>query len=276
MRKTLIIVAAAALALVPVTAAQASTKQYKISYAVSPAVIDVSPNHSDRATVSGRVTGGPVKGRSVHLYATNTNAPGSKRVDLHTVSLSSSGRFTKSWHPPRGGRWVFTVSRPTYGSYRGTTVATKSVDAFEFVDISRFYQSGRNNLPAAATPLVGTVPGHVERLKVAGGTLNFGVEYFVQGGASAVFDVSGYRCKKLSMHLGISSASQASAGTYETMLDTTRLASYSGSRAKSDNEQTGTYTVTGHFNKVTIQVAPPTSVRVLVGNPKVFCTYPFS
>jgi hypothetical protein len=294
MRKSLIIVAATALALVPLTAAQAATKHYSISVSVSPKVIDVTPGHilvkgePAGVTVSGKVTGGPVKGRTVHVYATNSNDPGSAQVDLGTVALRSTGTFTrKSWKPPRGGRWYFKVVKATYGSYRGVTSSTHYTDAFEWVGFREFYDAS-NNIPAS-TPLVGEVPNHVEKLTVSPGkSTNFSVEYFVNGGASAVFNVTGYRCKKISMHLGVSLSSKVDEGTYRTLLDTTKLANYSGKRKASDVHQSGTYTPTlsaGHFNKVTIQVDPATPVpgddpivgsdiRVLVGTPKVFCTYP--
>ncbi|MCW2801637.1 MAG: hypothetical protein JWQ70_3109 [Aeromicrobium sp.] len=300
MRRTFIIIAATALALVPLTAAQASTKHYSISVSVSPKVIDVTPgaaHDGEKVTVSGKVTGGPVRGRTVHLYAINSN-DGSRQVDLSTASLSSTGTFKKSWHPVRGGRWYFKVTKATYGSYRGATSSTHYADAFEWVGLKEFYKAG-NNVPSE-TPLVGPVVAHNEKLTAPGDTsTNFSVEYFVQGGASAVFNMTGYRCKKISMHVGVSLSSVVHTGTYRTLLDTFRLGTYSGERSSWQVHQSGTYTTTassGHFNKVTIQVDPfagpyavddtntpdvdettdASSIRVLVGVPKVFCTYPYT
>lgn len=314
MRKLLVLVLAALVAAGVMSPAQASTRKYSVSvsllayerhdadrthssaYYTTSNVIDVSNDHeADFVSVRGKVTGGPVKGRTVSIYGTNTNGDGVRRK-IGTAALSSSGRYSFRYHPPVGGRWTFMAYKTAAGSYRADS-ASRSIDAFQFAYLWEFYDPADST--PAGTPLVGRLEKSDEpdvREFVNG--KRWGSELFVEGGATAVFDIRGYRCKKMMIEYGVSDQSKATTGTIRVFQSTLTRMQATMSKGQDPVEETTAEKNSlnkdseGRFHDWVLRIAvapspvdpdapvdpsyPATEhdIRFIVGNAKVFCTFP--
>lgn len=181
---------------------------------LSEKLVDVSSKtKSLRDTkISGRVKGGPVKGRKIRITAYNTSN-NNKRYKSYTVKLSSKGRFSKTFEPPVGGVWRLTATIARKGRVKA---ATRSIhlDAFHWTFVHEFYnKSGQLNRPATTTGVQHRV-GLSDPWKVAGKRFFFS-SFYVAGGNTAVVDIRGYKCKKITFRVGVEDGSEATAGTYK-------------------------------------------------------------
>ena len=280
MRKALLLTIAFAVLLAP-TAANAGSA-YKIAVSVDPKLMDVF--HRTKVTVSGRVTGGPVKGRSVAITAVNTN-DSFRSLYLGTAKLSSSGRFSKGFVPPRGGRWTFKVVKAAVGSHRRATSSTRYVDAFQWALFHEF-PTGLN-LPTADTDLVQHFGTDDPREATATEKPDAGYRgfhfstYAIQGGGTLVVDTRGYRCKKMLIAVGVSERSPADAGTISvTQGSRTLFTKYmrkGDSTFESSKDDAVRNSVIPQY-VLRIGVAAPAvnapNPRFVLGNGRAFCTFP--
>ncbi len=306
MRKTVILLATAALALglFTPTAASAKSKRYSISVSVSVythadrkitkmKVIDVSRDHEkDKVRLTGKVKRGPVKGQRVRVYAVNTDDSRKKR-NLGTVKLSRGGKFVVWHHPPRGGRWRYEIVKASSGRYKGTTKRVH-VDAFHWTYLHELADVRSMRLTGDRREYVGPRT-RADRLGTRW------TEELVFGGSSAVtFPTAAYRCKKISLKAGISNNTEDNvvSGTMSFLGGSTVLKRLTMSKGQAPFDNAGNDSASKRFRdslkpnrNLTVQVAAPvfapvdpdagstvtndlTDLRFILGNAKVFCTFP--
>jgi hypothetical protein len=293
----LLLAASAALVAGTLGPAEAASKHYKVGLTLtayeihgkkstSHKLMDVSNDHEgDYIKIAGKVRGGPVKGKRVRIYATNTSDNNKTRY-IGSAKLSKSGKFSKRDTPPRGGRWEYKVVKDKSGKYRGAS-KTRRINAFHWTHMYELHQGGAYNQPAGT--------GDVQILRGAarertGPNIKPGKhvysgyqwteEFAINGGSSAGFDVTGYQCKKINMKIGISDSSPVDTGTIRvsqegrTLLNLTMSKDQEPFDAMVENRQTRAFKDSLKANgKVQIAVETP-GARFIVGNPKVYCTFP--
>lgn len=269
------------LAVAPTTSATAASS-YRVSVSSSQKMVDVSSKKASlrRTTISGRVTGGTVKGRSIRITATNTT--NGKKYKTYTVKLGSSGKFSKRFEPPRGGVWSMTATISAKGN---TRAASKSVkfDAFHWTYLHELYDdSGALNKPAKTSGVTHR-SGKSAQWFVRGQRYNASA-FLIKGGNSAVIDVRGYQCKKISFKVGVEDKSSASKGRFKF---------YQPAKGKKDRvikaatmkrKQKAYDAMNSHAVRNRLVPTRPLHIRaynpskgnlrILVGNAKVFCTFP--
>lgn len=272
MRKVLSVLALTVVIAAPLSAAQATTT-YKVSVTVDPKLTDASSKEAAMrtTTIKGRVTNGPVKGRTVHLYATNTSAASPTRQDLGTVALSSTGRFAKKFAPTRGGIWKILADRPKYGSARAGH-GTTTLSVFQWTRGTEFHD-GTIDTPKAPTDQIQDVTDN-PAWEVNGSSSGYGEMKFVLsgGGTTVGFDTRGHTCKKVSLHAGVADGSTLTSAGFTILQHGLPIGT-----AKSDGEDAyfkkDISTVYAIFFKVNGQ-ATADDLKVLLGNVKLFCNYP--
>lgn len=308
MRSLLLLLVAGALSLTVLSPAEAATRTYSVSSLKVQVYdgalrdwrdIDLSDDHEDDyVRIRGKITGGPVRGKSIRITATNTDNP-LEEARARTVSLTSDGSFSYKDHPPRAGRIRYDIRKATSGRYRGTT-RTTYVNAWAFF--------GLEEMRLKADPTQGVVTGAEgpvsyrtsdEKIHDGSRFRGYDVMYVVNGGQTLTADLSGWRCKKFTMHAGVSTGSRQTSGSYSTRLGSTAIPQLSGLRSLEQTRDKLTVPVKTttsddfRFTSVRIAVAAvperaddpqtaeneeshATDIRFMVGLPKVFCTYPLA
>jgi hypothetical protein len=273
--------AATGLAVLPAGTANAASS-YRVSVSSSEKMVDVSSKTGSlrRTTISGRVSGGPVKGRTVRITATNTT--NGKTHKTYKVKLGSSGTFSKRFEPPRGGVWKMTAAIGADGRTKGARKSVK-FDAFHWTFLHELYEdSGALNKPAKTSGVTHR-SGKSAQWFVRGQRYNASA-FLIKGGNSAVIDVRGYQCKKISFKVGVEDRSTASRGSFKF---------YQPAKGKKDRvikaatmkrKQKAYDAMNSHAVRNRLIPTRPLHIRaynpnkgnlrVLVGNAKVFCTFP--
>lgn len=302
MRKLLILPIAFIVMAGLMSPAEAASKRYSLSvkdrayeyiskgkYRSQP-VIDVSSGHQrDYVKISGRVKRGPVKGKSVRIYATNTNDPRrAKNKYVGKAKLSKSGKYSKKIKPPRGGRWKYTVKIASSGKYKGRSAST-SIDAYHWTFAHEFPSSPRVSLQVGeGREYVG--PDVRRGRKVYSGT-RWGNQFAMNGGSTVTFNLSPYRCKKITFKTGVSDETpdEARSGQIRFSQGSRTLAAprMTLNQEPFDAGGSGKYATSVRNSlkpnralTITVPATAATSeepapqVRFIVGNPKLFCTFP--
>lgn len=268
MRKILGILTVLVLVVTPLSGAHAASTRYKVSASVSDDKLDLtSGDGSNRSTrIKGKVTGGPVRGKKVHLYYRNVSTQAAPRTFLGTAKLSSSGRFSKKWKPRDGGRYEIDVVKKAGNGKREGSDPTR-VYVFQFVSLKHMFD------PAASSG-----SGYTDREKFGNGAY-YRDGYAIRGGGRAVFDTRGYSCMRVNFKTGLSTRSSASRGTIRVTQRRTLV-----TRAMKRGEvYKASKTVQKKMNasdKITFAVArradldDQARLRFVVGRPVAACTYP--
>lgn len=252
----------------------------------SHSVIDVSKGHErDYVKISGRVKRGPVKGKYVRIYATNTNDPKyPNNRYFGKAKLSSKGKFSKRVRPTNGGRWKFRVVVKSAGGYKGTS-RTASIDAFHWTDVDELVSL--NNLPGITVQRGESREFTGPNYKRYPGT-RWTNQFAMTGGSQVTFPTKAYRCKKISFKVGVSDSTPDESpsgifrlvqnGAVKASLTMTRNDPYfnaTDSNARSTkvrNSVSASRDIT--FRVLASGAAPEEQVKFIVGNPKAFCTFP--
>lgn len=280
-----IALAATSLSALPLGSAVAADKAYRVSISVGPTLVDVTSQSASarRTKISGRVTGGPVKGRTIKVLAINTT-DGDRLHRTYTLSLSSEGRFSRTFEPPVGGVWRLRGVMEGTGSTAGDT-GSALLDAFHWTYLYEMYdRSGSLNVPAGTAGVQLATGLDNTWWRVDG--KRFGEsEFLIEGGHSVVVDIRGHQCKKINFKIGVEDDSPARTGSYRI----TQTSQTNGTRViKSGTMRRGqaAYDALGS-KRVRDRLLPtrPLRIRILrpdseknvhfvLGNAKVFCTYP--
>lgn len=127
-RTALSLLAAAALgaAILAPTAAQAATP-YKATIKTSTSSTEVG----SVVTLSGKVTGGPVKGKQVALYWSRQGSSSFTKIGL--VTLSSKGTYSKRFRLQDGGNTVFRVVKGAASGHARATTTSAPIKVFRTV-----------------------------------------------------------------------------------------------------------------------------------------------
>lgn len=281
MRKLPVVLSVISLALVSSTFVPAeAASQYRVSVSVSPRALDVAPNHSERAKISGRVTGGSVAGKKVRLYATNTSSSSRTRSSIGTVTLSSSGTFSRSYRPANGGTYKIEAVIATSGSTKGATKAAY-LTALEWAYLYEFYHRGADNKPADDWSDLITGVNKDRDEKIAGAKDGHPEGYFtIESGGTAVFDLRGYKCEKLTYELGISNRT-SDGESYRGRVNITQgdktLLSTRYMKRGQDAYIPGKSTRDKLVPTRKVEVAAlsyPAKARFVLANAKAFCAFP--
>jgi hypothetical protein len=237
--------------------------------------LDSSTGGNRTTNIVGRVKakGVKLKGKKVRLYATNLHTAGAKRRALGSAKLASNGRFKKSFAPSEGGQYRIDIVKSSSGRVKGRTKSIV-VGVYEWPLLDRFYSDAGSN-PDASRRLV----GRADRELTSSGAY-WGMSYAIASGGSAVFDISGYRCWRFNMKLGISKLSRASEGTAVVSQGGRELARVTVGR---DGFWEPSRSVSETLNPdLPLVVSTPAVdeangapvARFVLGNPKASCTYP--
>lgn len=273
MRKTLGLLAALALVAAPLVAtpldaAHAGSTRYKVSASVSDDKLDLtSHDGSNRSTrIRGKVTGGPVKGRKVGIYARNVSTKAAKRHYLGSARLSSTGRFSWTWRPRDGGRYEIDVVKKAGSGKAGGSDPTR-VYVFQFVSLKYLYDKAASS-----------GAGYVDREKFGNGTY-YRDGYHVNGGGRAVFDITGFHCMRFNFKTGLSLKSEASRGTVRARQATTHVAREmkAGEVYKATSTVQKKLTATGRLIFSVDRrddIDDQSRLRFVIGRPVAACTYP--
>lgn len=259
MRKALVTLAAAALVVAPLTAAEAAPSRYKVTTVSSDKTLDLtSDDGTNRTTViKGKVKGGKVKGKQVYIYARNTSARNQSFKYIGSDKLSSSGKFAKKWKPKDGGSYVVkVVKRKGNGRAEGSDITR--VNVFQFVSLAEFAQ------PSAG----------VTRIDKAGsiGGQNWSIAYQIQPGATAVFATQGYRCLRTNFKIGVSDAARGS-GSFSVAQGSSTILAGSHSKGQRFVQPTTTQQKRMRADRpVTVSISG--DAPFVFGLPKAACTYP--
>lgn len=276
MRKLLILlsVAALTLALTPFSTAQAAST-YKVQVKTYPKLLDVAPNHRDRVKISGKVTGGPVAGKVVRIFAINTSSPNRTRKHIGSVTLSSSGRFSKKYRPSNGGVYKIEAVIADNSSAVGDTGATY-LDAFEWAWWWEFYDKGAHNPKQDPALVAGTLFDKKDRI-TSGQSYAYSGYHLIHGGGTVTFDTRGYKCKKFTVDIGIAkNASRARSGAFSiTQRGRTIVAKKWMKKGKHPYVPTrSTRNKYSPYRTVSVHAYGSRSVVYMLANAKAFCTYP--
>lgn len=277
MRKTLLLISALALAIAPLTAANAAT-HYKLTIGVGPQDIDVSRSHeSSQVTIHGTLSGGPVKGKTVKIYRVNMSGPDQTKVHVHNLTLGSSGKYSTTDHPPLGGHYIYSAEKATSA---GPVIATHHLDAYQFDFASVFYNGPQIGVTQNPTYVSGT---HTKKESEPGYPSGFSNAFAIDGGTgnTLTFASSGNRCKGVTYHIALSDQQSADIGTTQFRYDVMKgdVSLYHHMMKKGDpaegpssaeRKSFGTTPGDGPFQ---IKVEEGAE-RFLVGLPKIACTYP--
>jgi hypothetical protein len=104
MRKTLIAIAGLALAAAPISAAHA-VSDHTVEVQVSTTQIDLGKPIS----ISGHVSGVSSKGFTVDIHADYSSGNSGGPIHIGHADVHSSGNFSKTYTPPKGGAYTFNV-----------------------------------------------------------------------------------------------------------------------------------------------------------------------
>lgn len=281
MRRILLALVTVALVVSPLAAAEAAPKRYKVTAGVDKVRIDVSSNHQGTiggsVKVSGRVTGGKVKGKKVRITAINTDH-GRRTRDMGWVKLGSKGTYAKRFYPPRGGRWHFRVVMPRSGSVRAGERRT-FVDAFHWAMFQEFLPGGTYDEAGSAGLVKG--PELTREEQLTGSRFGRFGGFVVRGGGTATFDLSGYRCKKFQFTAGVADQSPQSEGTFRVRQGGRVLIDWTPMRRGERHEpvksvrdlllpEGGPF----HFDVASATGDDPRDVFFILGKPRAFCTFP--
>ncbi|MCW2831735.1 MAG: hypothetical protein JWP31_2427 [Aeromicrobium sp.] len=221
MRKILALLAGAAVVMGLLAPAEAATKTYSITLTPTPAgktdparsyndtALDVSPGIDDgrqRTRIRGRVTGGPVRGRSVSVTATNLSRDDHRRFYLGAAKLSDHGYFTMLFNPRTNNAGVYRIeiAKRSGSGYAGR-VKSFTIRVFQFVDAGYFYDAAASNPvtdPVSDPPRVGDADG-----EPFAGTGKDQQAYYVNAGGRLVFRTAGQNCMQMNFNVGVSNRS---------------------------------------------------------------------
>jgi hypothetical protein len=258
-RKTILLLATAALVAAPLTSAEAASR-YRVSASVSDDKLDLtSHDGSNRSTrIKGTVKGGKLKGKKIYFYASNTSARNQAYKYIGSDRLSSRGRFEKTWRPREGGTYqIKAVKRK--GSGRSEGVDRTRVYVYHYTNLARFDGNAGN-------------PG-VRRVDKSGsvGGQNWSTAYEIDPGATATFTTQGYYCFRINFKIGVSDRTGGS-GSYRVYQGGRMIKSGSLSRGDKFVEPTKTESKRMRAGEpVRVEASGATFV---LGNPKAACTYP--
>lgn len=296
MRKLLILPIAFIVMAGLMSPAEAASKRYSLSVKDrayeyvskgkyrSQSVIDVSKGHGrDYVKISGRVKRGPVKGKYVRIYATNTNDPKfPKNKYFGKAKLSSKGKFSKRVRPTNGGRWKFKVVVKSSGRYKGTS-KTASIDAFHWTD---FNDLTNYNTLAGITPQYGDAREYTGPNHKGKPGKRWPTQFAMTGGSTVVFPTKAYRCKKISLKVGVSdnTPEESPTGVFQLVQNGAVKDSLKMTKNQEPFDAAVTTKRTSKFRNsiaasrdVVFRVPstnPDAEVKFIVGNPKGFCTFP--
>jgi hypothetical protein len=264
MRRTLISLAAAALVVAPLSAAEAGPSRYRVTTVSTDKTLDLtSDDGTNRTTViKGRVTGGKVAGKKVYIYASNTSARNQAFRYIGSDRLSSSGRFATKWKPKDGGSYVVNVVKPR-GAGRAEGSDRTRVNVFKFVSLTAFYDRD---------PAKSAVVRRVDKAGSIRGQ-NWSKAYEIAPGASAVFATQGYRCLRINFKIGV--ADRAPAGTKGSFRVT-----QGGRVLKGTHRKGQRFIQPSTKQQKRMRANQPVTVSVagkgpfVLGLPKAACTYP--
>ncbi|MRK00124.1 hypothetical protein GEV27_01180 [Aeromicrobium sp. S22] len=268
MIKILGILTALALVGTPLTGAHAASTRYKVSATVSDDKLDItSGDGSNRSTrIKGKVTGGPVKGKRVHIYYRNVSTKAAPRTFLRTARLSSSGRFSTTWRPKDGGRYEIDVVKQAGSGKRAGTDPTR-VYVYQFVSLTHLFDRAASS-----------GSGYTDRERFGNGTY-YRDGYAILGGGRAVFDTRGFHCMRVNFKTGLSTRSSASRGTIRVTQRRT-LVTRSMSKGQVYKASKTVQKKMNASDKITFSVdrrddiGDQSRLRFVVGRPVAACTYP--
>lgn len=135
MRKLVVLLAASVMVFGTFSPADAASKK-RFSVSLTPSPSATQPTYNDtsfslassrtkniRTTIRGKVSGARVKGKKVHLYATNVSTPVRQRTYLGSARISSKGYFRKSFTPKnrQAGTYKIEVVKKAGNGLRGKT-----------------------------------------------------------------------------------------------------------------------------------------------------------
>ena len=165
------------------------------SYKVTADASKASINLGQSVTISGKVSGGPVKGKKVTLYWFSAAIDDAPMHKIGTAKLSSKGRYSASFKPKAAGpTFVRVVKGAGSGKAKGSMV-TDAFDVWQWQDLSA-YESG-----TSATYGDASVGGKLYR-----GAL------LVKQGTLSVFETSTGSCKQVRGRAGVDGGSPATYG----------------------------------------------------------------
>jgi hypothetical protein len=237
--------------------------------------LDSSTGGNRTTNIVGRVTakGVRLKGKKVRLYATNLHTASHPRRSLGSAKLTSRGRFTKVFAPAEGGQYRIDIVKSSSGRVKGRTKSI-AVSVYEWPMLDRFYRDGASNPDPAQVRVA-----RADR-ELTGSGAYWGMSYAIGSGGSAVFDISGYRCWRFNMKIGVSQLSRASEGVAVVSQGGRELARvavnkagfWEPSRAVSETLNPDLPLVVSSPAVDETSGAP--AARLVLGNPKASCTYP--
>ena len=126
----------------------ASPAQAASAYQVSAKVDRASIDYGGSLRISGRVTKGPVKHRSVTVYWTRA----AQRDSWHKigrVALSSKGAFAKRYKPRSGGDIRFRVVKSKVGRHAAGRAVTSTSAVYQWQSLWKHWDNGAGVTPGA-------------------------------------------------------------------------------------------------------------------------------
>lgn len=253
--RTLIRVAVAiALTATAVTTAMApatAASPYKVTVTIAQSAITLGQS----ASLSGRVTGGAVKGKTVALYtrSASLDEPWQK---IGTAKLSSTGRYKKSYRPTDGGPRLFRVIKSA-GSGHGKGVAySGSLDVFQWKSLQSYKD--------VATFGDTSINGSLHR-----GAL------LVTEGSPASFTTSTGECTRFSGTIGVDVSSAAEYGSV-TLSDAflTFFATYTVGRLTDGRSVTISLDTTKDLSFLADFPGSDTTSEIAIVGARVYCNSP--
>jgi hypothetical protein len=286
-RKFLVILAVAVLALglfSPAQAAKKSTKSYSVSLSPSPSgtqkkyndtSLDLSSGHGPawgQTIIRGRVKGGNVKGKKVAIYATNLHTQAKKRAYLGSATIGKGGIFDKKFAPADGHAGLYKIEIvKAAGAGRKAKTKSFQIRVYEWNSLSYYF-----------APTLST--GQVERAdKEQTGTgrnanERWSTSYALTGDSTATFDFRGYRCTRFNLKLALSQKSRVDAATYQVSQPGRSILSGSlsrgGSYVEPNRPQSENVSADGLFSVTVSDAEAGADARTILGLPKAACLYP--
>lgn len=309
-RAALVTAMASAVVLAMLVPAEAARKKYRVTLSPAPkisapryndAMLDLSSSTAPTntfTTIRAKVSGGRVKGRTVKVYATNTNRSPVVRRSLGTARLSSKGYVTKRFDPGVGNAGVYRIDivKPR-GNGRKAATRSFTIRVLEFVPMELFYDAAASNPDPTRTPPAVSLAAVGEETRVApetGGEAGYWRTGFTIGhGGTAVFRIDGFSCYRYLFKLGVSMRSPADRAVFDVRQGGRALISATMTRYGApgyagpsfvEPDRVQSEGVHGYSEPLTVTVAGASgidaatdaTVRAVVGRPRLSCAYPLN
>jgi len=215
--RSIVVPALAALlpaALIGAAAAPASAaSHYRVTIHANHKSIDLG----QRVQLHGRVTGGPVKHRSVTLFWTRYSEDDTWHR-IGTARLNAHGYYSRAFKPRVGGDVAFLVRKSASAGHGRAAATTSYTKVFQWGTVAAYWNNGLDDEPGSngATTSFGTTSAD-------GATYPHAL--LLNDGATAGF--ASYQCKGVRGTVRIPTSSDANAGGIDLAQDdTTSLVSY--------------------------------------------------